>query len=120
MPPPDALVAQVVAGTMWDLHKAFPGDELTCVTLVVAALLALGRLSDSPYAPSGIRTRAIRSSPENFASCLLYADRIKFSSRYETLIRNVLEKRGIGFSSSAVGTLLAPSVPPPLYRLSRV
>ncbi|MER9066586.1 CapA family protein [Mesorhizobium sp. M0902] len=117
MPPPEALVAQVIAATMWDLHKAFPGDELTCISLVVAALLALGRLSDSPYAPSGIRMRALRSLPKSFASCLLHADRMRFSSRYETLIRSVFEKRGIGFSSSAVETLLAPSVQPPLYRL---
>ncbi|MER8957121.1 CapA family protein [Mesorhizobium sp. M0833] len=114
MPAAEALVARVMAGAMWDLHKAFPGDERTCTSLVIAALLAMGRLSDSPYAPSRARTRAIRSSPENFASCLLHVDRTRFRSRYETLIRNVFQRRGVGFSFDA----LQPSVPPLPYRLS--
>ncbi|TKC01679.1 MAG: CapA family protein [Mesorhizobium sp.] len=118
VPPPEALVTQVMAGAIWDLHTAFPGDKLTCLSLVVAALMTLGRLSDSPYAPSRIRTRTVRSSPENFTSCLLYADRTRFGGRYEALIRNVFQRRGIGFNSSTVDALLSPSVPSLPYRLA--
>jgi poly-gamma-glutamate capsule biosynthesis protein CapA/YwtB (metallophosphatase superfamily) len=118
MQPQEMLVAQAVAGAMWDLHKAFLGHEFACMELVVGALLQLGRLSDSPFAPSRVRTRAIRSSPRSFASCLLHADRVRSGGLYERLIRETFEKRGIGFSSPATDMLLAPSVPPLPHRLS--
>ncbi len=118
MQPQEALVAQAVAGAMWDLHKAFRGHEFACMELVVGALLQLGRLSDSPFAPSRVRTRAIRSSPRSFASCLLHADRVRSGGLCERLIREIFEKRGIGFSSPATDMLLAPSVPPLAHRLS--
>ncbi|ESY17205.1 MULTISPECIES: CapA family protein [unclassified Mesorhizobium] len=118
MQPQEALVAQAVAGAMWDLHKAFHWHEFACMELVVSALFELGRLSDSPFAPSRVGTRAIRSSPRSFASCLLHADNVKSGGLYERLIREIFEKRGIGFSSPATSMLLAPSVPPLAHSLS--
>ncbi|RWB14360.1 MAG: CapA family protein [Mesorhizobium sp.] len=108
----EALIAQVMGGALWDLHKALAGNENVCLVLVVAALLLLGGASDSLYAASAARTRAIRSAPENFAACLLHADTNKYGGRHETLIRDVFSKRGLGFSSAAADVLSAPSVPP--------
>ncbi|MER8980557.1 CapA family protein [Mesorhizobium sp. M0870] len=115
--PQEALVAQAVAAALWDLHKALPQDKSVCMELILGALLHLGRLSDSPYAPSRIPTRAIRSSARSFASCLLHTDQVRFGGYHEELIRNVLERRGIGFSSYVTSMLLAPLVPPLAYSL---
>ncbi|MER9529738.1 CapA family protein [Mesorhizobium sp. M0309] len=116
--PQEALVAQAVAGAIWDLHKAFLGHEFACIELVVGALLELGRLSDSLFDPSRVRTIAIRSSPRSFASCLLHADRVRSGGLYERLIREIFEKRGIGFSSPVTNMLSAPSVLPLSSRLN--
>ncbi|ESZ35803.1 hypothetical protein X731_30720 [Mesorhizobium sp. L2C054A000] len=118
MQPQEALVAQALAGAMWDLHKVFLGHEFACMELVVGALLELGRLSDSPFAPSRVKTRSIRSSPRSFVSCLLHTDSVASGGLYKTPIREIFEKRGIGFSSLVTDMLLAPSVPPLPHRLS--
>ena len=68
-PPSEALVAQVLAGALWDLHEAFSGDELACVSLVIVALLALGRLSDSPYAPSRANSLEDRNNSHPVPTC---------------------------------------------------
>jgi poly-gamma-glutamate capsule biosynthesis protein CapA/YwtB (metallophosphatase superfamily) len=108
---PDAYATRVLAGCLWDTHKELSHDGIDCLRLVVSALLDLGRLADHPFKPDVSKTRRIRSSAENFAACLLYAARVRFGVRCESVVRNALAKRGLSFQPSILGQLADSSVP---------
>jgi poly-gamma-glutamate capsule biosynthesis protein CapA/YwtB (metallophosphatase superfamily) len=108
----DAFAARVLSGCLWDLHNSLSLEGIDCLTLVISAFYDLGRLSSHPFKPDPLQTRNIRSSAENFASCLIHAAREKFGSRCEQFVRSALEKRGLRFDPAALRQLSAPSIPP--------
>lgn len=107
----DAFATRVLSGCLWDLHKKLSADGIDCLKLVIAALYELGRLADHPFDPDAAQTRRIRSSAENFASCMIYAAREKFGLECERIVLDVLSNRGLRFESSMLTQLLAPSIP---------
>lgn len=105
------FAARVLSGCLWDLHSKLSLEGIDCLKLVVSAFYDLGRLSDHPYKPDVLQTRTIRSSAENFASCLVYAVRERFGSRCERAVHEALERRGLKFESSTLKKLTGPSIP---------
>jgi poly-gamma-glutamate capsule biosynthesis protein CapA/YwtB (metallophosphatase superfamily) len=107
----DAFATRVLSGCLWDLHNKLSLDGIDCLKLVVAALYDLGRLSNHPFKPDALQTRNIRSSAENFASCLVHAARERFGPRCEQIVHSALESRGLRFEPSTLNQLAAPSIP---------
>ncbi|WP_457091626.1 CapA family protein [Microvirga sp. P5_D2] len=107
----DAFATRVLSGCLWDLHKKLSADGIDCLKLIISALYNLGRLTNHPFKPDAAQTRHIRSSAENFASCLVHAAREKFDFRCEQLVLEVLKSRGLKFEPSILDQLIAPAIP---------
>ncbi len=107
----DGFAARVLSGCLWDLHKRLTGEGIDCLKLVIAALYELGLLKDHPFNPDIAKTRRLRSSPETFASCLVYTALEKFGPRCEQIVLDTLSDRGLKFDPSILRQLNAPFVP---------
>ncbi|MGO4386939.1 CapA family protein [Microvirga sp. 2YAF29] len=107
----DAFATRVLSGCLWDLHKKLSADGIDCLKLVIAALYELGRLTDNPFDPDVSQTFRIRSSAENFASCMVHAARETFGPHCERIVLDVLSNRGLKFEPLILRKLTAPSVP---------
>ncbi|MGF1544756.1 MAG: CapA family protein [Parvularculaceae bacterium] len=111
-----ATRANVLASALWDLRREFDrvGGEAgrqTCDRLVVAGLLAAGRLQDDPYRPDVDKTRALRDGFSVFAACLIHADAVWFNGACAARIRDAMRRRGIPVSTDTLARLRAPRAP---------
>lgn len=117
------LNGTIMAAALWNIRQEIndtdSGDYRKMDLLVLKSLILMGSLYNSTYRPTKSGSRKCRSEFSVALEALLYADKILFGGKHQTIIQKNFEKRGITRQTSVVdqcaSEFISKTTPPVLF-----